>query len=246
MSSHGWAHDVPGDDVHFDHLSSPDIRGRDIAAFQRLWNRNHPTDKIAEDGSYGPMTESRIRQAPAEGFPIGPPCIGTRDADVVQIVGPDRALPATRVHYAISVKNTGTVTWPATTALRLKSGTSSPLHDESWLSATVITKLDASVSPGKTIAIDLDVTTPATTEELPVFQELVLDDGGMKFGEIQVALTVAPDAGDNQSGDASEDDDAGAAAEGGCSTGGGGAGTAISVVFAALAGRLRRRTRLSR
>ena len=29
MANRGWAHDVAGDPVHFDHLSSPDIRGKD-------------------------------------------------------------------------------------------------------------------------------------------------------------------------------------------------------------------------
>src|SRR5215831_18349837 len=56
MSNHGWAHDVPGDDVHFDHLASPDLRGMDVHAFQRLWNRNHPNDLISEDGAYGSTT----------------------------------------------------------------------------------------------------------------------------------------------------------------------------------------------
>ncbi|HZJ66879.1 MAG TPA: M15 family metallopeptidase, partial [Kofleriaceae bacterium] len=70
MANHGWAHDVPGDPVHFDHLSSADIRGKDTLAFQRLWNRNHPSDKIAEDGDYGPQTEARLRQSPATGFAI--------------------------------------------------------------------------------------------------------------------------------------------------------------------------------
>ena len=40
---------------------SPDIRGKDVLAFQRLWNRNHPNDKIAEDGAYGPQTEARLK-----------------------------------------------------------------------------------------------------------------------------------------------------------------------------------------
>lgn len=68
FASHGWDHTVPGDPVHFDHLGSPDIRGADILAFQRLWNRNAPDDQIAEDGDYGPATEARVMQAPAEGF----------------------------------------------------------------------------------------------------------------------------------------------------------------------------------
>ncbi|HET9992725.1 MAG TPA: M15 family metallopeptidase, partial [Kofleriaceae bacterium] len=68
MGARHWAHDVPGDPVHFDHLTSPDNRGKDVTAFQRLWNRNHPTDKISVDGAYGPQTAARLRVAPAQGF----------------------------------------------------------------------------------------------------------------------------------------------------------------------------------
>lgn len=75
LEANGWAHDVPGDPVHFDHLTSPDIRGADVLAFQRLWNRNAPDDKITEDGQYGPMTEERLKRAPAEGFGIGALCV---------------------------------------------------------------------------------------------------------------------------------------------------------------------------
>jgi len=71
FADHGWDHSVPGDPVHFDHLASPDIRGADVLAFQRLWNRNAPDDLIDEDGSWGPMTEARVQRAPAEGFGIG-------------------------------------------------------------------------------------------------------------------------------------------------------------------------------
>ena len=71
MSAHGWAHDVPGDVVHFDHLASPDVRGMDVHAFQRLWNRNHPNERLAEDGAYGPHTAARLAEAPANGFAVG-------------------------------------------------------------------------------------------------------------------------------------------------------------------------------
>ncbi len=60
-----------GPAVHFDHLGSPDLRGMDVHAFQRLWNRNHPEDPIDEDGLYGPQTEARLRASPADGFPVG-------------------------------------------------------------------------------------------------------------------------------------------------------------------------------
>lgn len=74
MGAHGWSHDVPGDPVHFDHLASPDIRGADVLAFQRLWNKNAPDDTIAEDGDFGPATAERVKKAPAEGFGIGASC----------------------------------------------------------------------------------------------------------------------------------------------------------------------------
>jgi MYXO-CTERM domain-containing protein len=71
LRANGWIDNVAGDDVHFEHLTSPDIRGADVQAFQRLWNRNHPTELLAEDGDYGAMTAARLAQAPGEGFAIG-------------------------------------------------------------------------------------------------------------------------------------------------------------------------------
>ncbi len=64
------------DPWHFDYVGagSVDHRGLDVLAFQKLWNRNNPGDKIAEDGSWGPGTESRMRKSPAGGFPIGATC----------------------------------------------------------------------------------------------------------------------------------------------------------------------------
>lgn len=74
MGANGWAHDVPGDPVHFDHNASPDLRGADVLAFQRLWNRNHPGDVIAEHGKYDSATEVRLESSPAAGFPLGAHC----------------------------------------------------------------------------------------------------------------------------------------------------------------------------
>lgn len=56
------------DPVHFDHISSPDLRDMGIEAFQRLWNRNHPEDTIEEDGIYGPQTAARLGRSPSGGF----------------------------------------------------------------------------------------------------------------------------------------------------------------------------------
>jgi hypothetical protein len=66
----------PSDRVHFDYRGGgPSAStGVDVMAFQKLWNRNHPTDKIAEDGRYNPAVEQRLKQAPPEGFPLGASC----------------------------------------------------------------------------------------------------------------------------------------------------------------------------
>jgi len=58
------------DPVHFDCPGS-DQRADSIRAFQRLWNVNNPGDTIAEDGLYGPATESRLGRTPAGGFSQG-------------------------------------------------------------------------------------------------------------------------------------------------------------------------------
>src|SRR5262249_5977964 len=64
-----------GDPVHFDYAGpgAVDLRGKDVLAFQRLWNRNHPTDTIAEDGSYGPDTQNRLGRPRGSGSPTGTP-----------------------------------------------------------------------------------------------------------------------------------------------------------------------------
>ena len=73
------------DPVHFDYVGPGAVNyaGLDVLAFQKLWNENHPNDLIDEDGAYGPQTESRLKQSPAEGFAMpvvcGPPPKTTAD-----------------------------------------------------------------------------------------------------------------------------------------------------------------------
>jgi hypothetical protein len=63
------------DPVHFDYVAGGvGLRGLSVEAFQRLWNRNHPEDRIAEDGDYGPATESRLAKSPSDGFAKGADC----------------------------------------------------------------------------------------------------------------------------------------------------------------------------
>ncbi|MDB4944400.1 MAG: N-acetylmuramoyl-L-alanine amidase [Labilithrix sp.] len=64
------------DPVHYDFTGggTVNLRGLSVEAFQRLWNRNHPTDLIAEDGDYGPATATRLAQSPSGGFAKGADC----------------------------------------------------------------------------------------------------------------------------------------------------------------------------
>eukprot|EP00457_Paulinella_chromatophora_P005783 gb/GEZN01005800.1/.p1 GENE.gb/GEZN01005800.1/~~gb/GEZN01005800.1/.p1 ORF type:complete len:458 (+),score=32.70 gb/GEZN01005800.1/:64-1437(+) len=65
----------PHDPPHFDHLDAKDLRSDSVLAFQRLWNRNHPEDRIAEDGIYGKVeVEPRLLASPASGFRKGAQC----------------------------------------------------------------------------------------------------------------------------------------------------------------------------
>ncbi len=70
----GFSRPLPSSDpVHYEAPGS-DLRRLSVLAFQRLWNANHPGDRIAEDGVAGSQTTSRLARSPAEGFPRGGPC----------------------------------------------------------------------------------------------------------------------------------------------------------------------------
>lgn len=76
LSAKGFQWLGASDPVHFDYVGAGavDHRGLDVLAFQRLWNRNHPEDKIAEDGDWGPATSGRMAKSPAAGFAKGASC----------------------------------------------------------------------------------------------------------------------------------------------------------------------------
>ncbi len=243
MAAHGWAHDVPGDDVHFDHTASPDNRGEDIHAFQTLWNLNNPSDQITADGAYGPQTEARLVQSPATGFPMGATCGGMMtnlDVNVVSVDGPDRVPPETKAHYAIVLKNTGTAMWPPSTQIATASGNPSQLYDMSWASQTVITTLGNTVAAGDQITVMFDVMTPPETVETPITETFALNDSGQTFGMIDLALTVVPGMSGGSSGDGMDGHDPGNPKQGGgCNAGG--SGGWLALVLPALLVRRRRR-----
>lgn len=76
LDNYGFAWFGAADPVHFDYVGAGAVnyKGTDVLAFQKLWNLNHPDDLIAEDGAYGPQTESRLVASPAEGFALVPAC----------------------------------------------------------------------------------------------------------------------------------------------------------------------------
>jgi hypothetical protein len=76
LEQHGFKWLGAADRVHFDYKGAGAASGggTDVLAFQKLWNRNHPTDKLSEDGRYSPAVEQRLKQAPPDGFAVGPSC----------------------------------------------------------------------------------------------------------------------------------------------------------------------------
>lgn len=73
LQPHGWQ-PLAGDPPHVDYKGpgSKDLRSATIKAFQVLWNKNHPNDKIAEDGGWGPNTERALNNSPSTGFAKAP------------------------------------------------------------------------------------------------------------------------------------------------------------------------------
>jgi uncharacterized protein (TIGR03382 family) len=247
LGNHGWAHDVPGDDVHFDHLSSPDLRGYDVLAFQRLWNRNHADDMIDEDGLYGPQTEDRLVRSPAAGFATGA-CGGTApwDAELVATELPAQVQPGARVDVRVRIKNTGGETWRAGATFL---GTAAPkdrdsaLYDpETWVAANRVATVSADTPSGETGEFAFTILAPDEEQELTETFKLV-EDGVSWFGppvilEVEIAGSGTPSTPpppDPTSGSTMMG--------GGCSAAGGSAGLPLAVALLALF-RLRRRRRL--
>jgi D-alanyl-D-alanine carboxypeptidase len=76
LRAHGYRWFGPADVGHFDYRGpgAVDLRRWSVRAFQRLWNRNHPNDRIKVNGRWNQATAARMDQAPAAGFAIGPSC----------------------------------------------------------------------------------------------------------------------------------------------------------------------------
>lgn len=64
----GW---FSSDVFHFTYRGTSvrdDIGDIGVNAFQRLWDRQHPDDRIDDGGFWGPQTAARLRISPADGF----------------------------------------------------------------------------------------------------------------------------------------------------------------------------------
>ncbi len=82
MTNAGFKWLGASDPVHYDFAGAGvvDMSGLSVQAFQRLWNRNHPEDRIDEDGKYGTATEERLAKSPVGGFARGAECSAEPDA----------------------------------------------------------------------------------------------------------------------------------------------------------------------
>lgn len=75
LEANGFVWFGAGDAVHFTFKGGDTtLTGAGVKAFQRLWNANHPDDRIAETGRYDAKTEASLKLAPAGGFRVGPSC----------------------------------------------------------------------------------------------------------------------------------------------------------------------------
>jgi len=69
LEDHGWRWIGSFDPMHFDYTGG----GEDLAyyqtlAFQKLWNKHNPNNRLTEDGGWGPTTANRVAESPADGF----------------------------------------------------------------------------------------------------------------------------------------------------------------------------------
>lgn len=208
LADHAWAQTVPGDPVHFDHQQSPDIRGTDVLAFQRLWNRNHPDDAIAEDGAYGPATQARLVVAPAEGFAQGPLCAPGGLAMSIDDVDAPRVLaPGARARVTLVLRNSGSAPWPAGTALVTAepAGRASAFADAAWPAPDRAAVIDRAIAPGERATLDVAIVAPAATTAEELTEGFALDAGGTRFGMVALVVRVDPDASLSGGCDASGD-----------------------------------------
>jgi hypothetical protein len=182
LGAHGWSHDVPGDDVP--------LRSRGVAGSARhrraglpapVETATQPSQAIDEDGVWGPMTELAMRMAPAEGFPA------RRELRADRSRRRDRGgswrherWPA-GASFAVIVwaRNTGTMAWPAGTALVTAEplGRASALAGGTWPAPDRPAVLAAEVAPGDTVEFAFAAVAPQVPTDTELAEVFTLAIG---------------------------------------------------------------------
>ena len=144
------------DVVHFDHLASPNIASKSVLAFQRLWNKNHSTGRLAEDGQWGPNTEAAVAAAPVTGFAgHGCPTTGKLSGTITDAAG-GAALSGVTVTAG---GQTTTTSAAGTFELTLGSGTFTVTASKTGYSSG---SLSRAVTLGGTVSASMTLTRVAT------------------------------------------------------------------------------------
>lgn len=189
MTNAGCRHPYPGsDDVHFD-CPGTDRRADSVRAFQRLWNVNNTSDRIAEDGDYGPMTASRMSRSPAGGFARAgcatTPTTPEYAATLVTVSCPREARSGERPVAYVEYRNTGTATWSApntrlgTTGPRDHRGTF--FDAENWLGPTRPSAVDRATAMGAVGRFSFVLAVPEVTADTTVSETYGLVQEGMTW-----------------------------------------------------------------
>ncbi len=209
MTNAGCRHPYPGtDDVHFDCPGS-DRRADSVRAFQRLWNVNNTSDRIDEDGAYGPMTAARVARSPAAGFAregcTAPPTTPAYAATLVTVSCPREARSGERPVAYVEYRNTGTTTWSApgtrlgTTSPRDHRGTFFDM--ENWVGATRPSAVDRDTAMGAVGRFSFVLSIPEVDADQTISETYgLVQEGTTWFGPaddaVRCAVLVHPRARD--------------------------------------------------
>jgi hypothetical protein len=69
LENHGWNWQGEPDPVHFSYdIGNDEVGQLGVKAFQSLWNKYNPEDRVSVDGGFGDQTAARMNKSPANGF----------------------------------------------------------------------------------------------------------------------------------------------------------------------------------
>ncbi|MBX7099476.1 MAG: carboxypeptidase regulatory-like domain-containing protein [Myxococcaceae bacterium] len=157
LGAQGWSWLGSSDVVHFNHLASRNVSSVSVLAFQKLWNKNHSTGRLAEDGSWGPATASAMARSPTTGFARhGCPTTGKLTGTVTQ-QGTTKALSGVVVTAGGKSVTTGTA---GTFSFELPPGSVTVTAAKTGF---VTAKALRTVVLGSTVSASLALTPVATT-----------------------------------------------------------------------------------